>query len=161
MAKIVPPLVFRKQAEYDGKYDAVSECELRPHETFKLLRAHALQQLYIICHANNGSLWKTKRRRGYHYFHVRDVHSHQLLAHVRRLSLRRSVKFHTMSFPFPPMLLQRCQPTVSGRGPEASTNMLCQLQKAARLPCACGIGIHTISHTGFHSCPDCTPRRLC
>ena len=104
MAKIVPPLVFRKQAEYDGKYDAVSECELRPHETFKLLRAHALQQLYIICHANNGSLWKTKRRRGYHYFHVRDVHSHQLLAHVRRLSLRRSVKFHTMSFPFPPML---------------------------------------------------------
>ena len=59
MAKIVPPLVFRKQAEYDGKYDAVSECELRPHETFKLLRAHALQQLYIICHAKNGSLWKT------------------------------------------------------------------------------------------------------
>ena len=48
MAKIVPPLVFRKQAEYDGKYDAVSECELRPHETFKLLRAHALQQLYIM-----------------------------------------------------------------------------------------------------------------
>ena len=96
MAKIVPPLVFRKQAEYDGKYDAVSECELRPHETFKLLRAHALQQLYIICHANNGSLWKTKRRRGYHYFHVRDVHSHQLVAHVRRLSLRRSVKFHTV-----------------------------------------------------------------
>ncbi len=53
MAKIVPPLVFREHAEYDGKYDAVPECELRPDETFKLLRAHALQQLYIICHANN------------------------------------------------------------------------------------------------------------